>query len=65
MGERYFSRHHQAVTPLSPWVARQADDPHVLLSAGKRISSRCERNQAAVVKRRREMGKNTHRNKEA
>lgn len=51
MRERDFSRHRKAVTPLSPGVARQADDLHMLLSAGKRISSRCERNQAAVVKR--------------
>lgn len=51
MGERYFSRHGEAVTSFSPRVARQADDPHVLLSAGKRISSRCERSRAAVLKR--------------
>lgn len=47
-----------AVTWFSPWVARQADDLHVLRSAGKRISSRCERNRAAVVKRQRAMGEN-------
>lgn len=33
---------------FSPWVA---GDLHMLLSAGKRISSRCARNQAVVVKR--------------
>lgn len=39
------------MTWVSPWVAHQAGHLHVLLSAGKRISSRCERNRASVVKR--------------
>lgn len=47
-GERCSSRRSEAVTWFFPWVA---GDLHMLLSAGKRINSRCERNQAAVVKR--------------